>query len=75
MRGLWGLLPAMIIYPSCWWIAVISFYPVYLACYKLFEKYPILYTNKIMVKLTLNQPKNLAEVFVGGIFSIPLWSL
>lgn len=75
MRNLWGLLPAMIIYPSCWWIAIINFYPVYLECYKLFEKYPSLYRNKIMTKLTINQPKNLAEIFVGATFSIPLWSL
>lgn len=75
IRGLWGLLPAIIVYPSCWWVAIFSFYPVYLFCFWLLEKYPNIYTNKIMRKLTLDQPKNLAEIFVGALFSVPLWSL
>ena len=45
-------------------------YFIYLGCHKLFAKYPSLYTNKIMVKLTLNESKNLAEVIHGALFGL-----
>lgn len=45
-------------------------YFIYLGCHKLFAKYPSLYTNEIMVKLTLNESKNLAEVIHGALFAV-----
>lgn len=55
------------------WLALLLMpfqYFIYLGCHKLFAKYPDLYTNKIMVKLTLNEPKNLAEVIHGALFGL-----
>jgi hypothetical protein len=45
-------------------------YFIYLWCHKLFAKHPSLYTNEIMVKLTLNESKNLAEVIHGALFGL-----
>lgn len=61
--------------PLLWysWVALLLMpcqYYIYLECHKLFEKYPSLYTNKIMVKLTLNESKNLAEVIHGALFGL-----
>ena len=61
--------------PLLWysWLALLLMpfqYFIYLWCHKLFAKYPSLYTNKIMVKLTLNESKNLAEVIHGGLFAV-----
>lgn len=76
MRNLIGVLPAMIIYPSClWWVLVLCMYPIYRFCYWLFEKFPSMYTNETLKKLTLNEPKNIAEICMGALFSLPLWSL
>ena len=55
------------------WIAVflIPFqYFIYLLCHKLFLRFPDLYENKTLKKLTLNEPKNLAEVIHGALFGL-----
>lgn len=55
------------------WLAVflIPFhYFIYLACIKLFQKYPSLYHNTIATKLTLNEPKNVAEIIHGALFGL-----
>jgi len=71
MRNLVGVLPALFLYPSwLWWILVFCMYPIYLFCFKLFYCFPDLWNNKLMQKLTLNEPKNLAEVIHGGIFGL-----
>ena len=71
MRNLIGVLPAMIIYPSClWWVLVLCMYPIYRFCYWLFEKMPSMYTNEVLKKLTLNEPKNVAEVLHGATFGL-----
>ena len=62
-------------FPLLWysWLALLLMpcqYYIYLGCHKLFAKYPSLYTNKIMVKLTLNESKNLAEVIHGALFGL-----
>lgn len=71
MRNLIGVLPAMIIYPSClWWVLVLCMYPIYRFCYWLFEKFPEMYNNKFMKKLKINEPKNVAEILNGAIFGL-----
>ena len=71
MRALVGLLPAMILYHSwLWLILILCMYPIYLGCHKLFAKFPSLYTNSIFVKLTINEPKNLAEILHGFTFGL-----
>ena len=55
------------------WLALLLMpfqYFIYLGCHKLYAKYPSLYTNEIMVKLTLNESKNLAEVIHGALFAV-----
>lgn len=71
-RNFWGVLPAIFLYPSCWWLVIFSFYPVYRFWYWVFDKRPKMYENKVLKKLDLNQPKNWSELCVGAIFSIPL---
>lgn len=76
MRNLIGVLPAMFIYPSClWWVLVLCMYPIYRFCYWLFEKSPSMYTNEILNKLTLNEPKNLAEIIHGALFGLIVRSM
>ena len=71
MRNLVGVLPALFLYPSwLWWILVFCMYPIYLFCFLVFEKCPGIFTNEIMKKLTLNEPKNLAEIIHGAIFGL-----
>lgn len=71
MRNLIGVLPAMFIYPSwMWWILVFCMYPIYLFCYWMFEKFPNMFTNETLEKLTLNEPKNCGEFFHGMVFGI-----
>lgn len=71
VRNLIGVLPAMIIYPSwLWWILVVCMYPIYRFCYWLFEKCPSMYNNETLKKITLNEPKNLAEVIHGAVFGL-----
>ena len=71
MRNLVGVLPALFLYPSwLWWILVFCMYPIYLFCFWVFEKCPGIFTNEIMKKLTLNEPKNLAEIIHGAIFGL-----
>lgn len=71
MRNLIGVLPAMFIYPSClWWVLVLCMYPIYRFCYWLFEKFPSMYTNETLKKLTLNEPKNVAEIIHGATFGM-----
>lgn len=45
-------------------------YFIYLACHKLFIKYPSLYSNKVLQKLRLNESKNIAEVIHGALFGL-----
>jgi len=55
------------------WLALLLMpfqYFIYLFCHKLFFRFPDLYLNKIMEKLTLNDPKNLAEVIHGALFGL-----
>ena len=69
MRNLIGLLPAMILFHSwIWIILILCMYPIYLGCHKLFAKFPNMYKNEILKKLTLNEPKNLAEIIHGFVF-------
>ena len=69
MRNLVGVLPAMIIFPQYnWWILVVCMYPIYLFWYWVFDKCPSMYTNKLLEKITLNEPKNWAEVCQGMVF-------
>lgn len=71
IRNLIGVLPAMIIYPSwLWCILVVCMYPIYRFCYWLFEVCPILYDSAILKKLTLNEPKNIAEIIHGATFGL-----
>lgn len=41
-------------------------YPIYLLCHKLYCKYPSMYK----LKLTLNEPKNMAEIIHGFLFGL-----
>lgn len=69
MRNLVGVFPALFVYPSWWWIVLIfCMYPIYRFCYWLFEKCPNLYNSTILKNITLNEPKNLAEVIHGATF-------
>lgn len=55
------------------WLALLLMpfqYFIYLFCHKLFFRYPDLYLNKIIEKLTLNDPKNLAEIIHGALFGL-----
>lgn len=70
IRNLWGLFPAMIFYPSCWWVVVISFYPIYFAFYWIWGNHLDLWTNKTLMKMDLNEPKNWAEIICGGLFGL-----
>ena len=45
-------------------------YPIYLFCHKLYLNHPSMFGNKTLIKLTLNEPKNLAEVIHGFIFGV-----
>lgn len=45
-------------------------YPIYLFCHKLFMQHPMLYDNMVLRKLTLNEPKNVAEVIHGALFGL-----
>lgn len=61
--------------PLCYysWISLVLIlfhYPVYLTTHKLFSKYPALYINPILIKLTLNEAKNVAEVIHGALFGL-----
>lgn len=67
MRNLVGILPCLFLYPSwMWWILVFCMYPIYRFCYWLFEKCPKLYE----MPLTLNEPKNVAEILHGAVFGL-----
>ena len=69
MRNLVGILPALFLYPSWLWIIlVICMYTIYLFCFKLFRTFPYFWNNKLMKKLILNEPKNMAEVIHGAMF-------
>ena len=53
------------------WLALLLMpfqYFIYLGCHELFRIFPILYFNKILEKLTINEPKNLAEIIHGALF-------
>lgn len=55
------------------WIAVFLMpfqYFIYLLCHKLFFRFPDLYLNKVLEKLTLNEPKNIAEIIHGALFGL-----
>lgn len=76
MRNFIGLFPAMIIYPAWqWWILVFCMYPIYLSCFEFFKVFPNSWKNKLMQNLTLNEPKNLAELIHGGIFGLVMETL
>ena len=55
------------------WLALLLMpfqYFIYLRCHKLFYHFPNLYQNKTLEGLTLNEPKNLAEVIHGALFGL-----
>jgi hypothetical protein len=55
------------------WLALLLMpfqYFIYLGCHKLFYHFPDLYLNKTLERLTLNEPKNLAEVIHGALFGL-----
>lgn len=55
------------------WLALLLMpfqYFIYLGCHKLFYHFPDLYLNKTLEKLTLNEPKNVAEVIHGALFGL-----
>ena len=55
------------------WLALLLMlfqYFIYLGCHKLFYYFPNLYQNKTLEELTLNEPKNLAEVIHGALFGL-----
>ena len=69
MRNFIGVLPALFLYPSwLWWILVFCMYPIYLFWYWVFDKCPNLYSSTILKYITLNEPKNCAEVCHGAVF-------
>lgn len=45
-------------------------YFIYLGCHKLFMKCPKLYNNTALKYITLNEPKNVAEVIHGALFGL-----
>ena len=64
-----GALP--LCFYSLWALVLMPImYPIYLFCNKLYIKHPSLCSNKTLEKLTLNEPKNLAEVIHGFIFGL-----
>ena len=64
-----GALP--LLYYSWWALLLMPFqYFIYLGCHKLFYHFPNLYQNKTLEGLTLNEPKNLAEVIHGALFGL-----
>ena len=71
MRNLVGILPALFLYQSWLWVVlIICMYPIYRFCYWLFEAYPKLYNSTILKYITLNEPKNVAEVIHGAVFGL-----
>ena len=55
------------------WLALLLMpvqYFIYLGCHKLFYRFPDLCLNKTLEKLTLNEPKNLAEIIHGALFGL-----
>ncbi|MBR1604628.1 MAG: hypothetical protein IJ660_00800 [Alphaproteobacteria bacterium] len=69
MRNFIGVLPTLFLYPSwLWWILVFCMYPIYLFWYWVFDKCPNLYSSTILKYITLNEPKNCAEVCHGAVF-------
>lgn len=71
MRNLVGVIPGMVYHYSwLWWVLVLCMYPIYRFCYWLFETYPWMYNNETLKKLTLNEPKNLAEILHGALFGV-----
>ena len=67
MRNLVGVLPAIFLYSSwLWWILVFCMYPIYLGSYKIYIKIPKFYN----MPLTLNEPKNIAEIIHGSVFGL-----
>ena len=58
------------------WLAILLMpfqYIIYLGCHKLFFRFPDLYDNKILEKLTINEPKNIAEIIHGGLFGLVIY--
>ena len=71
MRNLVGVLPALFLYPSWLWVVlIICMYPIYRFCYWLFEVFPKLYNSTVLKYITLNEPKNVAEVIHGAVFGL-----
>lgn len=55
------------------WLALLLMpfqYFIYLGCHKLFMKCPKLYNSTVLKYITLNEPKNLAEVIHGALFGL-----
>lgn len=55
------------------WLALLLMpfqYFIYLGCHKLFMKCPKLYNSSALKHITLNEPKNLAEVIHGALFGL-----
>lgn len=64
-----GALP--LLYYSWLALLLIPFqYYIYLGCHKLFMKCPKLYNSSALKNITLNEPKNLAEVIHGALFGL-----
>lgn len=70
-RNTIACIPGIIFFHSWWWLLLIfDMYPIYLACYKLYKKYPSLYENKILNKLYITEAKDMSEVIYGFFFGI-----
>lgn len=68
-RNFIACLPGIIFYWSwLWLIPILCMYPIYWISYRIFEKFPSMYKNKTCIKLTIDEPKNLAEVIHGFVF-------
>lgn len=55
------------------WLAILLMpfqYFIYLGCHKLFMKCPNLYNSTALKNITLNEPKNVAEVIHGALFGL-----
>ena len=45
-------------------------YSIYLICHKLFIRFPNLYNSTVLKNITLNEPKNVAEIIHGVLFGL-----
>ncbi|MBQ8465327.1 MAG: hypothetical protein IJ545_04880 [Alphaproteobacteria bacterium] len=55
------------------WLAIFLMpfqYFIYLGCHKLFYRFPDLYDSTVLKYITLNEPKNVAEIIHGALFGL-----